>query len=119
MGSVFKTAADWSEADYRKQVAATLDRVSQAFEDVDPDQVECELRFGVLTLIFPNRTKIILSAQPAVRQLWLALAAQGTAYHFGWDLQQGQWLDDKGRDVEVLSLLSEVLQTTAGLKVIF
>jgi len=119
MASAFKTASDWPEADYRKQVTTTLDQVSRAFEEIDPDQVECELRFGVLTLLFPNRTKIILSAQPAVRQLWLALAAQGTAYHFGWDVGRAQWRDDKGRDVEVLSLLSEVLEKTSGIRISF
>ncbi len=109
MGSNFRGASDWTEADYRKVIAATLDRVAKSFEEVDPDQAECELRFGILTIVFPNRTKIILSAQPAVRQLWLALAAKGTAYHFGWDEQLAQWRDDKGRDIEVISMLRSVL----------
>lgn len=109
MGASFRTAADWVEADYRKVIASTLDRVGKAFENIDPDLAECELRFGILTINFPNRTKIILSAQPAVRQLWLALAAKGTAYHFGWDEQLSQWRDDKGRDIEVLSMLRSVL----------
>jgi iron donor protein CyaY len=119
MSVSFRSASDWPEADYRKAIASTLERVARGFEDVDPDQVECELRFGILTLIFPDRSKIILSAQPAVRQLWLALAAQGTAYHFGWDAARLEWRDDKGRDIEVLTLLAQVLAESSGLKISF
>jgi iron donor protein CyaY len=119
MSHAFRTAADWPEADYRKVVSSTLDRVARAFDEVDPDQVECELRLGVLTLTLPGRVKIILSAQPAVRQLWLALASQGTAHHFGWEASQGLWLDDKGQGLEVLSLLQEVLANTARVQVRF
>ena len=119
MSTVFKSASDWPESEYRKTVAGTLERVADALEDVDPDRVECELTLGVLTLTLPGRIKIILSAQPSVRQLWLALASQGTAHHFGWDTTRGQWLDDKGRGLEVFSVLAEVLAQSAGLQVRF
>ncbi|MFN7686055.1 MAG: iron donor protein CyaY [Oligoflexia bacterium] len=115
----FKNAQDWPEAEYRKEVARTLERVASAFEQVDPDHAECELAMGVLTIVLPGRSKVILSAQPAVRQLWLALASQGTAYHFGWDAHGQKWRDDKGRDIEVFSVLSKVLKDTAGLSLSF
>jgi iron donor protein CyaY len=113
--SAFLESKDWPEADYRKRVQETFDEVAAEFEDVDPDLAECELAFGVLTISFPDRTKIILSAQPSVRQLWIALASRGTAYHFSYDSQLQQWRDDKGRDIEVKSLLQKVLHETAGL----
>jgi iron donor protein CyaY len=115
----FKTASDWPEPEYRKAVSETLGRVMRAFEAVDPDQAECEMVSGVLAIVFADRTKIILSAQPAVRQLWLALAAKGTAYHFGWDAGRGEWRDDKGRDIEALSLLAQVLSESAGMQLKF
>jgi len=119
MTTAFKSASDWPEAEYRKTVASTLERVARAFEDVDPDQAECELAFGVLTIVLPSRAKIILSAQPSVRQLWLALASKGMAYHFGWDAARSEWRDDKGRDIEVFTLLGQVLEESASLKVSF
>jgi iron donor protein CyaY len=114
--NAFLDSKDWPEADYRKRVQETFDDVAAQFEDVDPDVAECEQAFGVVTITFPDRTKIILSAQPSVRQLWVALASRGTAYHFSFDSALQQWRDDKGRDIEVKSLLETVLQETAGLK---
>jgi iron donor protein CyaY len=114
--TAFLDSKDWPEADYRKRVQETFDEVAAQFEDVDPDVAECEQAFGVVTITFPDRTKIILSAQPSVRQLWVALASRGTAYHFSFDAALQQWRDDKGRDIEVKSLLKTVLQETAGLK---
>ncbi len=114
--NAFLDSKDWPEADYRKRVQETFDDVAAQFENVDPDVAECEQAFGVVTITFPDRTKIILSAQPSVRQLWVALASRGTAYHFSFDPALQQWRDDKGRDIEVKSLLKTVLEETAGLK---
>lgn len=106
----------WAEADYRKCVQETFGVIAAQFEEVDPDQAECELAFGVLTISFPNRTKVILSAQPSVRQLWVAMAAKGTAVHFNYDSEKKQWLDDKGRGVELMSLMQQVLKESAGVE---
>jgi CyaY protein len=91
-------------------------RIARAFDSIDPDQAECEHSFGVVTILFPNRTKIILSAQPSVRQIWLALAAQGTAFHFDFDPSRQLWVDDKGRDIELISILEKSVRDTAGVE---
>jgi CyaY protein len=85
-----------TEADFRKTMQVTLDRVEKAFADVDPDVAECEQALGSMTITFADRSRCILSAQPSVRQLWLALAARGTAYHFNWN--GTQWVDDTGEE---------------------
>ena len=107
---------NWPEAEYRKCVQETFSVIASQFEEVDPDQAECDLAFGVLTISFPNRTKIILSAQPSVRQLWVAMAAKGTAVHFNYDHERKQWIDDKGRGVELMGLMNQVLQESAGIQ---
>jgi iron donor protein CyaY len=114
--SEFLDPKDWPEAEYRKCVQETFDDVTAQFEDVDPDVAECEQAFGVVTISFPNRTKVILSAQPAVRQVWVAMAAKGTAVHFNFDHVAGRWRDDKGRDIELKALLTQVLDEAAGVK---
>lgn len=103
------------EADYRKKVQDTLDRIERAFEAVDPDVSECELSHGALTISFADRTRCILSTQPSVRQVWLAMASQGTAYHFDFDQAQGRWLDDKGKGIELFSFLEKFLAEKTGL----
>lgn len=106
-----------NETEYRQRIYETMGRIEKALEDVDPDLVECEQAQGAMTLTFADRTKCILSAQPSVRQLWLALASLGTAYHFNWDPKASKWRDDKGRDVELLSFLEGFLKEKAAINV--
>ena len=103
------------DVEYRKTVQATLSRIEKAFANVDPDLAECENTLGALTIIFSDKSRCILSAQPSVRQLWLALAAEGTAYHFNFQTSLSEWVDDKGRAVELYSFLMEYLKRKTGL----
>lgn len=108
--------ANSSEGEYRKRIQRVYDAIEKAFEGVDPDVAECEQSLGAMTITFSDRSRCILSAQPAVRQLWLALAAQGTAYHFDFDEARGVWKDDKGRGIELVGFLEKVLREKTGLK---
>jgi CyaY protein len=94
-----------SEADFRRNMQSTLDVVEKAFRDIDPDLAECEQSLGSMTITFADRSRCIISGQPSVRQLWLALASRGTAYHFNWDSVSGRWSDDKGRGIELFEFL--------------
>ena len=93
--------------------------IEQAFDDVDPDVVECEIAQGALTLTLPNGARWLLSQQPPVRQLWLAVASKGRAWHFDYDAQSGQWRDDKGEGVELLGYLQRLLAEETGVQVQF
>ena len=105
------------ESDYRKQVELVFNRIEKALESVDPDLVECELTQGSLVLTFTDRSKCILSMQPSVAQIWLALASQGTAYHFNQDPESGRWKDDKGKGIELTSYLADFLKQMTGLEI--
>jgi CyaY protein len=106
--------SQFPESEYRKKIQQVYDVIEKALADVDPDLAECEQSNGVLTITFSDRTRCILSGQPSVRQLWVALAALGTAYHFNYDAASGKWIDDKGRDIELLSYLQKFLQEKTG-----
>lgn len=97
----------------------TLERVERAFENVDPDVAECSVQFGALSIVFPNGSKCILSSQPSVQQLWMAVAAKGIAYHFDYDAATGRWRDDKGQGIEPLSFLEKFLKETVDLDLRF
>lgn len=107
------------EAQYRSVMKGTLDRVERAFEDVDPDVAECTVQFGALSIVFPNGQKCILSSQPSVQQLWMAVAAKGIAYHFDFDAKAGEWRDDKGQGIEPLAFLRRFMKETVGLDLRF
>lgn len=106
------------ETEYRSLLKLTFDKIEHALMDVDPDLVETTSQFGVLTLVFGDQSKLILSAQPSVRQLWLAYAAKGVAHHFNYDDAQKKWLDDKGKGLEVVSYLKTILSQQTGLNVL-
>lgn len=107
------------EADYRSAMKETLDRVEKAFDRVDPDVAECSVQFGALTIAFPGGQKLILSSQPSVGQLWMAIAAKGVAFHFDFDHAKRKWFDDRGEGIEALSYLSKLLQEMTGLQLKF
>jgi len=107
------------EAHYRSVMKETLDRVEKAFDQVDPDVAECTVQFGALTIQFPNGARCILSSQPSVAQLWMAIAARGVAYHFNYDHDKKAWMDDKGEGIEAISFLEKFLLEAVKLTIRF
>ena len=110
---------DQREKEFREKLQVVYDRVEGAMENVDPDVVECEQSVGTLTLILSDGRKCILSAQPSVRQLWLAIASRGTAYHFNYDPAAELWKDDKGQGIELYEFLRGFFKEVTGLHVQF
>ena len=96
------------EKTYRMLVKDVYAHVEHAFDSIDPDLVEVEPGMGTLSLV-AKRGKTILSTQPSVRQLWLAIAAQGVAVHFKYDETRRAWLDDKGEGRELYAFLEQTL----------
>lgn len=107
------------EAQYRSVMKSTLDKIERAFADVDPDVAECAVQFGALSITLAGGRKCILSAQPSVQQLWMAVAALGIAYHFDFDEKAGAWRDDRGQGIEPLSFLKTFLKESVGLDLKF
>lgn len=113
------SAQDMSESEFRLLAKAAYDRIESQFDAIDPDEVECEVAQGALTLTLADGARWVLSQQPPVRQLWLAVASKGRAYHFDYDAGSGRWLDDKGEGVELLSCLQGLLAEVAHVQVRF
>lgn len=107
------------EAHYRSVMKETLDRIERAFENVDPDVAECNVQFGALSITLANGQRCILSSQPSVQQLWMAVAARGIAFHFDYDSKQGKWFDDRGQGTEPFAFLQKLLKESAGLEMGF
>lgn len=108
-----------NESEFRQLAKQIYDRIENAFEDVDPDQVECEVAQGALTLILEDGSRWVLSQQPPVLQLWLAVASRGRAFHFDFDASAQVWMDDKGEGIELLTHIARMLGEDAGLQIRF
>lgn len=105
------------EKEYRNRVDEAFKKIATAFDNVDPDLAEFELSQGAVTILFSNGTKCILSTQPSVRQVWLAAASKGIAFHFNFDAAANRWVDDKGRGVELFSYVRTLTKEIAGVDV--
>ena len=107
------------ETEFRKNLDDVFKRIEHPFDAVDPDVAECETSMGSMTITLADGSRCILSTQPSVKQLWLAVAAKGTAYHFNYDSGHAVWMDDKGRGIELISFLETYLKDATGLEIKF
>jgi iron-sulfur cluster assembly protein CyaY len=103
------------ESRYEKLADAAYRRVGDAFEDVDPGVVDCEIAGDVVTLTFKGGQRCILNTQRPTRQLWLAAVAR--AWHFAYDEATGRWMDDKGQGVELFAQIKTIVRELAGIEV--
>ena len=108
-----------SESELRANAQQIYSRISAAFDEVDPDVAECEESLGSLSIVLADGAKWILSVQPPVRQMWLAVASIGRAFHFNFDPATESWRDDKDNGIELLSYLEGLLKKVANLDLRF
>lgn len=86
-------------------IEAALDRWLQQDEiDIDTQRTG-----GLLELVFPGGSKIVVNTQPPLHELWLAARTGG--YHFR--LLGEQWIDSRSGG-EFFAVLSREISAQAG-----
>ena len=96
---------------YRQLVDDVFHRIDAAFEEVDPDLAESTSSQGTLTILYQGKLRFILSPQAPVRQIWVAF--KDRAWHFDRDAA-GNWMDDRGRGIELYRLVEDITRETVG-----
>jgi CyaY protein len=81
---------------YNQLVRIAFARIEGAFDELDPDVVEADRVANTLQLVFGDGSKIIVSTQSAVHQIWLAGASRG--WHFSYGDDSGSWVASKNGD---------------------
>ena len=72
-----------------RAVELACDRINDgAAADIDNQRVG-----GMVTLVFENRSQIVVNLQKPLQEVWLAARSGG--YHFRW--VDGHWQDTKGQ----------------------
>jgi CyaY protein len=93
-----------------KAVEASCDRINdESLADVDNQRVG-----GMITLVFSNRSQIIINLQKPLHEVWLAAKSGG--YHYRWDADR--WVDTKGAG-EFFAELSRNASLQAGVTLEF
>ncbi len=103
------------EGRYLKLAADAFKRIEDAFDDVDPALADLAPGGDVLTISFQNGLRCVVNTQRPARQIWLA--AKANAYHFGYDEPSARWMDDRGRGIELMKCLADIVLENAGLRV--
>ena len=93
-----------------KAVEASCDRINdQSGADIDNQRSG-----GMVTLVFSNRSQVVINLQKPLHEIWLAAKSGG--YHYKFDGQQ--WLDSKGQG-EFFASLSRFASEQAGAALVF
>jgi CyaY protein len=105
------------ESKYQELADKAFRAIGDAFEDVDPEVVDCEVAGDVVTLTLRGGRKCVVNTQRPARQIWLA--ATSRAWHFSWDPAAGRWIDDKGRGDELFATIARIVKEEVGAEVHF
>jgi CyaY protein len=93
-----------------KAVEASCDRINdESLVDIDNQRVG-----SMVTLVFSNRSQIVINLQKPLHEVWLAARSGGYHYHYVGD----QWQDTKGQG-EFFSNLSRSASEQAGCQLVF
>lgn len=104
-------ATPLSDLEYRRithailsEIEATVDRWLES-ETID---IDTRRSGGLLELVFPDRSHIVLNTQPPLQELWMAAKSGGFHYRH----VDGHWLDRD--DNEFFEALSACASAQAG-----
>lgn len=93
-----------------KSVEAACDRLN---ESTDAD-IDNQRSGGMVTLVFADRSQIVINLQKPLHEVWMAARRGG--FHYKFDGKQ--WMDSKGRG-DFFAALSEFASEQAGIPLAF
>ncbi len=93
-----------------KAVETCCDRINEETDaDIDNQRVG-----GMITLVFSNKSQIVINLQKPLHEIWLAAKSGG--YHYKFD--SNEWRDTKGQG-EFFASLSRYGSEQAGCRLAF
>ena len=99
-----------NESQYNDLLDDLMFAVEDAIEEAELD-IDYETSAGILTLTCENGSKVILSRQTPVLQLWLAAKSGG--FHFDFNANKKQWISDSNGE-EFMDELNRCLSEQCG-----
>lgn len=101
-----------NESVYDQMIDDLFIRIEEALDELESVDIDYESAEGILTLILPDQSKIILNKQPPLLQLWVATKFNG--HHFNYT--NGQWIDERFGG-EFNEFFNEALSKQAGVPI--
>lgn len=91
------------------EVLARIEVTVDAWLQDDVIDIDSHRTGGLLELVFPDRSRIVINTQPPLHEIWLASRAGG--YHYRH--QTGRWIDTRDGS-ELFEVLSREASAQAG-----
>ncbi len=99
-----------NESQYTDQLDALMVAIEDAIEEAELD-IDYETAAGILTLTCPDGSKVILSRQTPLLQLWLAAKSGG--FHFDYSEEAQAWVIDSNGKL-FMDVLNRCLSEQCG-----
>lgn len=96
-----------TDQEYTTLVTTEMKRIYDYVNDTYGEDLDLELGDGILKITLVDDSKLIVSRQAPVKQLWLA--ARHGGFHFNY--KNNQWLDSKSGE-ELLTMMSRFIDTS-------
>lgn len=110
-------ATPLGDADYQRitsQVLAAIEAAADRWLQDDVIDIDTQRTGGLLELVFPNDSRLIVNTQPPLQEIWLAARAGG--YHYRH--VDGRWLDTRDGS-EFFAALSKHASAQGGCDLVF
>jgi CyaY protein len=103
-----------NDTEYHQRVDAILLQLEESIDTIEQADLDYEFATGILTIDFPNQTKIIINKQTPNHQIWVATKFDGHHFDFKGDL----WIDNR-TGKEFWALVSEAATRQANVAIEF
>lgn len=100
--------------DLAEQLLLAIEQSCDHINDTTDADIDAQRVGGMVTLVFPNGSQIVVNQQKPLHEIWLAARAGG--FHFKYN--GTAWTDTKGHG-EFFTCLSAHASTQAGLPLHF
>jgi CyaY protein len=84
-----------TDLEYMDRAEAVLQAIEQACDRINDESdadIDNQRVGGMITLVFANRSQIVINLQKPLHEIWMAARSGG--YHYKFD--GAHWLDTKG-----------------------
>ena len=106
-----------TDLEYLDRAEAVLQAIELACDRINDDtdaDIDNQRVGGMITLVFANRSQIVINLQKPLHEIWMAARSGG--YHYKFDGQN--WMDTKGAG-EFFAHLSREASQQAGEALLF
>ena len=100
--------------DHAEQLLKAVETSCDRINDDNLADIDNQRTGGMITLVFSNKSQIVINLQKPLHEVWLAAKSGG--YHYKFD--STQWMDTKGQG-EFFANLSRYASEQAGCALCF